>query len=37
MTGKGPAWLYCLIMRKYLYRFAVNYPALMDGASPVPP
>jgi len=23
ITGKGPAWLYCLIMRKYLYRFAI--------------
>jgi len=30
ITGKGPAWLYCL------YRFAVNYPPLTDGASPVP-
>ena len=23
ITGKGPAWLYCLIMRKYLYRFTI--------------
>ena len=23
ITGKGPTWLYCLIMRKYLYRFAI--------------
>lgn len=23
ITGKGPAWLYCLIMRRYLCRFAI--------------
>ena len=23
ISGKGPAWLYCMIMRKYLCRFPV--------------
>jgi len=23
ITGKGPDWLYCIIMRKYLYKFPV--------------